>query len=105
MPITAVHRACSNSNLLPGHHVGCQAAAVPAAERERATCAEARNVCRVQYTAILGVVTALANLVFIEPACTKVMFARYDLENSHNGTPPEAERKELTKKFGASQRL
>ena len=53
----------------------------------------------------MGVVTALANLVFIEPACTKVLFARYDLENNSGGSPPEAERKALTKKFGMFQRL
>lgn len=56
---------------------------------------------RVQYTAILGVVTSLANLLFIEPAATKIMFERYDLENKTDGKPDAEARKALTKKFGA----
>jgi hypothetical protein len=53
---------------------------------------------QVQYTIILGLVTSLANLLFIEPATTKVLFKRYELENSKE--PSQEERKALTKKFG-----
>lgn len=47
----------------------------------------------------LGLVTALSNLLFIEPKATSVLFKRYELENSGNAEP-EA-RKALTKSFGA----
>lgn len=60
-------------------------------------------VPRVQYTAMLGLVTSVANLMFIEPAATAVMFQRYELENSTDGNPPKEERAALTKKFGTSQ--
>lgn len=60
-------------------------------------------LCRVQYTAILGVVTAAANLLFIEPAATKVLFERYDLENSSEANVSSEKRAALTKKFGTFQ--
>ena len=54
---------------------------------------------KVTGTLILGLVTSLANLVFIEPKATSVMFERYQLENS-GSKDPEA-RKKLTSQFGA----
>ena len=54
---------------------------------------------KVTGTLVLGLVTALANLCFIEPKATEVLFERYTLENS-GSKDPEA-RKKLTKQFGA----
>jgi hypothetical protein len=50
-------------------------------------------------TVILGLATALSNLIFIEPKVTAVLFQRYDLENS--GKADAEQRKKLTKSFGA----
>lgn len=49
---------------------------------------------------ILGTVTSAANLFFVEPAATAVMFERYDLENGPNPGDKKEERAALTKKFG-----
>jgi hypothetical protein len=54
---------------------------------------------RVTHTLVLGLVTALSNLVFIEPKATSVLFERYKLENS--GRAVKEERQKLTKTFGA----
>lgn len=55
---------------------------------------------RVMHTLLLGLATAASNLLFIEPAATKVLFQRYDLENS--GSTDADLRKKLTKQFGAA---
>jgi hypothetical protein len=52
---------------------------------------------------LLGLITGLSNLFFIEPKATAVLFERYDLENS--GNADEERRKKLTKSFGAFKKL
>ena len=49
---------------------------------------------------ILGLVTSVANLLFMEPAATAVLFQRYALENGPNPSDKQEERAALTKKFG-----
>jgi hypothetical protein len=53
---------------------------------------------RVFHTLLLGLLTAASNLLAIEPATTKNLFQRYDLENSGAANPEL--RKKLGKEFG-----
>jgi Domain of unknown function (DUF4149) len=61
---------------------------------------EAHVSQRVMATLVLGLVTALSNLLFIEPKATQALFERYQLENSGSKDPKT--RKKLVKSFGAA---
>lgn len=49
---------------------------------------------------ILGLVTSVANLLFMEPAATAILFKRYALENGPDAAEKKDERAALTKEFG-----
>lgn len=52
---------------------------------------------------VLSLAATLLNILWLEPASTKIMFARYKLENEGNQAAPEY--KKLAKAFGKNHGL